>query len=136
MDITLNDEHIAGLKKLTASMLASGKRIMFSTPDTSAYLSARIDHGKLRLSCATMDSPGSYKGDANALLNLELWLKDLGLGEKLDDCEQRSQSYRCMVDIECVESLLEKTPWDAVVTGNLTWPLPSHLTVLTSAVDE
>lgn len=132
----LNQEQTNGLKKLTASMLASGKRIMFKTPDSSAYLSARIDDGQLRLSCASMTSQGSCEGDANALLNLELWLKDLGLGTQIEKCEQRSQSYRCMLEIDEVEKLLEKAPWGNVVVGDLTWPLESHLTLVSDPIDE
>ena len=111
-------------KKAAAAGLASGKRLLWHTPDQDAYLSARIDEGQLRLSAASM--PGC-NADAVAAHYLETWLKELGIEGEM---EQRSQSYRCMLPLDSVEALLEKCPWEELLKGSALWPLPLHPSIL------
>ena len=80
-----------------------------------------------------MDGKGCY-GDANALYKLEGWLNDLGLAGQ---CEQRTQSYRCMLALDCVETLLDSAPWESLSKGDPTWKLGSAtLIVLPGGIDE
>ena len=104
-------------KQAVAAGLAAGKRLLWHTPQKTAYLSARVENGQLRLSSASM--PGC-KADALAAHTLETWLKELGIKGEL---EQRSQSYRCMLPLDSAEALLENCPWDELLKGSALWPL-------------
>ena len=106
-------------KQAVAAGLAAGKRLLWHTPQKTAYLSARIQNGQLRLSAASL--PGCT-ADALAAHTLETWLKELGIE---GDVEQRSQSYRSMLPLDNVEALLENCPWDNLLKGSAVWPLES-----------
>ena len=131
--MSLTQNEITKMRQMTSKVLASGKRIMFRTADNTAYLSARVEDGKLRLSAATLDAKGCH-GDANALFKLEGWLNDLGL---TGECEQRSQSYRCMTPLDSLSTLLDHAPWESLAQGDFTWPLGSaSLIMLQGGIDE
>ena len=134
--MSLSEIQISQLREATTQALAMGKRLVFQTPDASAYLSARMEDGMLRLSSATVSSKGCA-GDANALHKLEHWLTELGLEDDKEKCEQRSQSYRCMLDADKVKFVLDKAPWETLSQGDPTWPLGiPTLVMMPGGIDE